>query len=208
MELLRPLASSENSLQRGQSWTTLHRILPRKVYWWRCFVYFWSNIILTYPYFSAGNARWPPEKHNYWGDNLSSTWIRRCWSYTVSWECSFLYSFSRSILLFWAIFFRLNHVGDWGTQFGMLLAHLEDISESSDFEVKNLQELYKVSHLCVSVEDRTNWSSLQIQQSKIRFYSDEDFKVPLFHFLISSKIFTTSTLETCAGSCGAPTSWW
>eukprot|EP00982_Pelagococcus_subviridis_P014949 31368-Pelagococcus_subviridis.AAC.2 len=42
---------------------------------------------------------------------------------------------------------RLNHVGDWGTQFGMLLAHLEDISESSDFEVKNLQELYKVSHL-------------------------------------------------------------
>ena len=38
----------------------------------------------------------------------------------------------------------------------MLLAHLEDISESSDFEVKNLQELYKVSHLCVSVEDRTN----------------------------------------------------
>mmetsp|Transcript_4240 Transcript_4240/g.14917 ORF Transcript_4240/g.14917 Transcript_4240/m.14917 type:complete len:470 (-) Transcript_4240:2260-3669(-) len=51
---------------------------------------------------------------------------------------------------------RLNHVGDWGTQFGMLLAHLEDISESSDFEVKNLQELYK--------------------QSKIRFDSDEDFK--------------------------------
>ena len=24
------------------------------------------------------------------------------------------------------IWFRLNHVGDWGTQFGMLIAHLED----------------------------------------------------------------------------------
>ena len=24
------------------------------------------------------------------------------------------------------ISFRLNHVGDWGTQFGMLIAHLED----------------------------------------------------------------------------------
>lgn len=24
------------------------------------------------------------------------------------------------------IWFRLNHVGEWGTQFGMLIAHLED----------------------------------------------------------------------------------
>eukprot|EP00794_Sanderia_malayensis_P007073 gene7073-7870_t len=43
---------------------------------------------------------------------------------------------------------RLNHVGDWGTQFGMLIAHLED--EYPDFNtvsppIKDLQAFYKAS---------------------------------------------------------------
>jgi len=54
---------------------------------------------------------------------------------------------------------RLNHVGDWGTQFGMLIAHLMD--KFPDYSVKappigDLQEFYK--------------------ESKIRFDSDEEFK--------------------------------
>lgn len=43
---------------------------------------------------------------------------------------------------------RLNHVGDWGTQFGMLIAHLED--EFSNYRevvppINDLQEFYKAS---------------------------------------------------------------
>lgn len=54
---------------------------------------------------------------------------------------------------------RLNHVGDWGTQFGMLIAHLED--EFPNFMVQvppihDLQEFYKAS--------------------KKRFDEDESFK--------------------------------
>lgn len=43
---------------------------------------------------------------------------------------------------------RLNHVGDWGTQFGMLIAHLEDEFPYYKHEVppiKDLQEFYKAS---------------------------------------------------------------
>ena len=40
---------------------------------------------------------------------------------------------------------RLNHVGDWGTQFGMLLTHLQDMQMGSNFAITDLQEFYKVS---------------------------------------------------------------
>jgi len=43
---------------------------------------------------------------------------------------------------------RLNHVGDWGTQFGMLIAHLEDEFPNYKQEVppiNDLQEFYKAS---------------------------------------------------------------
>ncbi|KAJ8676252.1 hypothetical protein QAD02_012038 [Eretmocerus hayati] len=54
---------------------------------------------------------------------------------------------------------RLNHIGDWGTQFGMLIAHLEDkfpnyVTESPP--ISDLQSFYK--------------------ESKVRFDNDEDFK--------------------------------
>lgn len=54
---------------------------------------------------------------------------------------------------------RLNHIGDWGTQFGMLIAHLQD--RFPDYLVHSppigdLQAFYK--------------------ESKVRFDSDEEFK--------------------------------
>uniref|UniRef100_T1IQB8 Probable arginine--tRNA ligase, cytoplasmic n=1 Tax=Strigamia maritima TaxID=126957 RepID=T1IQB8_STRMM len=54
---------------------------------------------------------------------------------------------------------RINHVGDWGTQFGMLIAHLQD--EFPNYltvspPIQDLQSFYK--------------------QSKVRFDEDEEFK--------------------------------
>jgi arginyl-tRNA synthetase len=61
--------------------------------------------------------------------------------------------------LFFPQVLRINHVGDWGTQFGMLIAHLKD--EFPDFEhvsppISDLQAFYKAS--------------------KKRFDDDEEFK--------------------------------
>ncbi len=56
---------------------------------------------------------------------------------------------------------RLNHVGDWGTQFGMLITHLKDVcpealTDSDSVDIGDLVAFYK--------------------QAKKRFDEDEDFK--------------------------------
>jgi arginyl-tRNA synthetase len=39
-----------------------------------------------------------------------------------------------------------NHVGDWGTQFGMLLAHMEELQgEAMAMELSNLETFYKAA---------------------------------------------------------------
>ncbi|MBN2767998.1 MAG: arginine--tRNA ligase [Campylobacterales bacterium] len=42
---------------------------------------------------------------------------------------------------------RQNHIGDWGTQFGMLVAYLEELQSSGDFQenLKDLEEFYKLA---------------------------------------------------------------
>lgn len=54
---------------------------------------------------------------------------------------------------------RINHVGDWGTQFGMLIAHLQEEFPNYLLQsppIEDLQTFYKTS--------------------KVRFDSDEQFK--------------------------------
>jgi len=38
---------------------------------------------------------------------------------------------------------RQNHIGDWGTQFGMLIAYLEEKGEDGSVELKDLEQFYK-----------------------------------------------------------------
>jgi len=50
---------------------------------------------------------------------------------------------------------RQNHIGDWGTQFGMLIAYLEHIDEDGNVSLKDLEQFYK--------------------DAKAKFDSDKDF---------------------------------
>jgi len=38
---------------------------------------------------------------------------------------------------------RQNHIGDWGTQFGMLIAYLEEMNEDGSVSLKDLEQFYK-----------------------------------------------------------------
>src|SRR5262245_29433184 len=38
---------------------------------------------------------------------------------------------------------RQNHIGDWGTQFGMLIAHLKSLGTGSDAQIEDLDRFYK-----------------------------------------------------------------
>lgn len=67
---------------------------------------------------------------------------------------------------------RLNHVGDWGTQFGMLIAHLQDTFPdylTKSPPIADLQAFYK--------------------QSKKRFDEDESFKKRAYQCVVSLQRF-------------------
>jgi arginyl-tRNA synthetase len=40
---------------------------------------------------------------------------------------------------------RQNHIGDWGTQFGMLIAYLEELGEGAEGSIHDLEEFYKAA---------------------------------------------------------------
>ena len=40
---------------------------------------------------------------------------------------------------------RQNHIGDWGTQFGMLIAYLEELGEGAEGSLRDLEEFYKAA---------------------------------------------------------------
>ncbi|XP_075234575.1 arginine--tRNA ligase-like protein isoform X2 [Lycorma delicatula] len=67
---------------------------------------------------------------------------------------------------------RINHVGDWGTQFGMLIAHLQD--KFPDYltaspPLSDLQEFYK--------------------ESRVRFTEDEEFKKRAYECVVKLQKF-------------------
>ena len=63
---------------------------------------------------------------------------------------------------------RVNHVGDWGTQFGMLIAHLKDLSanlDTSEIDITDLTKFYK--------------------EAKKRFDDDKEFNVRAHHEVVA-----------------------
>jgi len=72
---------------------------------------------------------------------------------------------------------RLNHVGDWGTQFGQLIAHITETRpdfKTSSLPVEELQALYKV--LINYEEIKMCFNFFLKQEAQQRFKTDDAFK--------------------------------
>lgn len=81
---------------------------------------------------------------------------------------------------------RLNHIGDWGTQFGMLIAHLQDrfpdyLSVSPP--LSDLQSFYK--------------------ESKIRFDEDPEFKKRAYNCVVSLQNYESDIMKAWKLICDA-----
>jgi len=48
---------------------------------------------------------------------------------------------------------RQNHIGDWGTQFGMLIAYLEETDKDSSVSLKDLEQFYKEAKARFDVDE-------------------------------------------------------
>ncbi|KAL3085143.1 hypothetical protein niasHS_010212 [Heterodera schachtii] len=73
---------------------------------------------------------------------------------------------------------RLNHIGDWGTQFGMLIAHLKKCFPNYLNEtppIQDLQEFYK--------------------QSKVKFDNDPQFKSEAYQCVVALQNFEPDTVR-------------
>ncbi|XP_014609121.1 PREDICTED: arginine--tRNA ligase, cytoplasmic [Polistes canadensis] len=73
---------------------------------------------------------------------------------------------------------RINHVGDWGTQFGMLIAHLQDTFPdylTVSPPIADLQNFYK--------------------ESKKRFDSDEEFKKRAYNCVVKLQSFDPAIIK-------------
>jgi arginyl-tRNA synthetase len=70
---------------------------------------------------------------------------------------------------------RQNHIGDWGTQFGMLIAYLEEMGEDGSVSLKDLEQFYK--------------------DAKGRFDADEDFANKARAYVVKIQSGDTHCLE-------------
>jgi len=78
---------------------------------------------------------------------------------------------------------RLNHVGDWGTQFGMLIAYMSEIGEEGTHELSDLQSFYK--------------------RAKVRFDEDAEFKLRAQNMVTQLQSYDEETFNTWKRICEA-----
>lgn len=93
---------------------------------------------------------------------------------------------------------RLNHIGDWGTQFGMLIAHLQDMFPNYRNEtppIGDLQAFYKVLKSAF-------FSTMFLQQSKVRFDNDEAFKSRAYQCVVKLQSFDSDIVKAWKLICG------
>lgn len=77
---------------------------------------------------------------------------------------------------------RQNHVGDWGTQFGMLLAYMEALdNQEAEYELSNLETFYKAAKQ--RFDDREAFAN-RARELVVKLQSGDDYCLRLWNQFI------------------------
>ncbi|MGR3952436.1 MAG: arginine--tRNA ligase [Chlamydia sp.] len=97
---------------------------------------------------------------------------------------------------------RLNHVGDWGTAFGMLIAHLRSFKEGAAIESMSLQELVKAYKESKARFDEDPIFKERAQKSVVLLQSGDEESLTIWRALCETsrkafqEIYTLLSVET------------
>ncbi|MGN1394356.1 MAG: arginine--tRNA ligase [Succinivibrionaceae bacterium] len=79
---------------------------------------------------------------------------------------------------------RANHIGDWGTQFGMLIAYLEKQEKeySSNIELQDLEAFYREAKICY---DNDNEFAEKARNYVVKLQSGDEFCLSMWKKLVN-----------------------
>ena len=75
-----------------------------------------------------------------------------------------------------------NHVGDWGTPFGMLIEHLVDLGASSDLEISDLDGFYRAARTKFDADDEFK---VRARDRVVLLQSDDPETMQLWRILVA-----------------------
>ena len=75
-----------------------------------------------------------------------------------------------------------NHIGDWGTPFGMLIEHLADLGASSDLEIRDLDGFYRDARVKFDASDEFK---VRARNRVVLLQSDDPETMQLWRILVA-----------------------
>ena len=103
---------------------------------------------------------------------------------------------------------RENHIGDWGTPFGMLIEHLVDLggsAEAESFSVRDLNEFYAQAR--VQFDSDPDFAE-RCRRRVVLLQSGDPETLRLWRIFVAESLRHNDEVYRCWACCSPTTTWW